>query len=270
VFRRVLFRSAADDAYYVVETKADVRAKLALLLENDPDHVKVYLRKSDLYAEGYGKWGPGGGIDAALLPMIVELAKDAGKRVAVAASSIAEYRAALNAGPDTVTQLPCYQHSPSDPNSPYYDVDVEEGCLISAAEAEQAAAEKVVSTLITTEWSKDRPEELVTWEGRNIAALQKAKATLVVATNAYGSTLTPGLIAGVEKGFFTPADMLTMATMTTPQVIFPARRVGCLDVGCDASFIAFLENPLDRFDVIGDITYRYKDGEPIILSAEDG
>jgi len=253
----------ADNAYYVVETEQDVAEKLALLLSNEPDHVKVYLRHSERYAEGWGKWGPGGGVDPGLLPEIARLTEEAGLRLAVAVSSIEDFRASLSAEADIVTHLPCYQDTESDPSSIYYDVSTAEECRLSAADAEAAARIGTVGTLITTEWAKDRPDKIVDWERQNVAKLRAAGATLVVATNAYGSMLTEGLIAGVEKGFFEPSDMLRMATMDTPGVIFPNRRVGCLDVGCEASFIAFAENPLEDFTAIRTIRVRVKDGQPL-------
>lgn len=259
---------AADNAYYVVETEADVRAKIDLLLGDRPDHIKVFLRKSDRYADGFGKWGPGGGIDPTLLPLIAELTDQAGVRLAVANSNIHDFRASLNVGADIITHLPCYQDSEADPDSIYYDVDVVDDCLISDTEALAAAELGMVSTLIVTEWVKDRPADLVAWEQQNIAALKAAGAPLVVATNAYGSTLTPGLIAGVDKGFVSPAEMLRMATMTTLKTIFPDRNIGCLDVGCEASFISFPVNPIEDVAIIGEISYRVKDGQFVEVAAE--
>ncbi len=58
----------ADDAYFIVETEDDVRKKWPLLLASRPDHIKVYLRSSELYEEGFGKRGPGAGINPELLP----------------------------------------------------------------------------------------------------------------------------------------------------------------------------------------------------------
>ncbi len=253
----------ADNAYYVVESEEDVTRKLALLLSNEPDHVKVYLRHSERYAEGWGKWGPGGGVDPGLLPAIARLTEEAGLRLAVAVSSVDDFRASLSVQADIVTHLPCYQDTESDPSSIYYDVSTADECLLSTADAETAARVGAVGTLITTEWQKNRPAKIVDWERQNVAKLRAAGATLVVATNAYGSMLTEGLVAGVEKGFFKPSDMLRMATMDTPRVIFPDRRVGCLDVGCEASFIAFAGNPLEDFSAIRAIRYRVKDGQSL-------
>ena len=260
-------RLQAGNAYFVVQSEADVRETLDQILIHDPDHIKVFLRKSDRHAEGYGKWGPGGGISPELLPLIAELSKEAGKRVAVAASNLSDFRAAVNAGAGILTHLPCYQDSASDPESPYYDVDVAEDCLISDEDARQAANIGMVSTIILTEWAKDRPQDLVDWERQNLSKLREAGAPLAIATNAYGSTLTAGLIAAFQKKLIPAPDLLRLATMETPKAIFPKRAVGCLDVGCEASFIGFNANPLLDPLAIGQIEYRLKDGEVIDLAA---
>jgi imidazolonepropionase-like amidohydrolase len=255
----------ADDAYFVVETEDDVRKKWPLLLQSAPDHIKVYLRSSERYEEGFGKWGPGGGINPELLPLIRELSRAAGLRMAVANSSVEDFRAALRAEADMITHLPCYQDSSGEDAGPYFDIDTAEECLISEDDARRAANQNMISTLIVTEWAKERPDEQVGWEKANINTLRKAGAPLAVGVNAYGSTLTDGMIAGVKKGFLSPVELLRTASMDTPRAIFPARRVGCLEVGCEASFIGFEKSPIEDISVIRNIVLRFKDGEVLEL-----
>lgn len=256
----------ADDAYFVVETEDDVREKWPLLLASRPDHIKVFLRSSERYDEGFGKWGPGGGIDPDLLPLIRELSRDAGLRLAVANSSVEDFRASLRAQADLITHLPCYQDSSSEDAGPYFDIDTADECLISEDDARTAAGQKMISTLIVTEWAKERPNEQVGWEKANIKMLKKAGAPFAVGTNAYGATLTDGMIAGVNKGFLTSAELLRVASMDTPRAIFPGRRIGCLETGCEASFIGFAGNPIEDISAIRNITVRYKDGMAVEIS----
>jgi hypothetical protein len=263
-------RKRADDAYYVVSTPEDVETKLALLLSHEPDLVKVFLRNSQRFDEGFGKWGPGGGIDPDLLPQIRRITEEAGLRLVVANSSIGDFRTSLEARADLVSHLPCYQDSMSDPDNPYFHVDTAEECLISEQEAQRAAAIGMASVLVVTEWAKDRPEPYVDWERQNVASLEAAGAPLAIGSNAYGSTAIDGLIAGVEKGFFEPARLLRLATTETTSVIFPKRRVGCLESGCEASFLVLDGNPLDDFARIRSIRLRVKDGTTLTLEEIEG
>ena len=254
----------------MVETPADLEEKWPLILGNRPDIVKVYLRVSERYEESYGKWGPGGGLDPELLPLVSRLADEAGLRLAVANSSLSDFRASLAAGADLVSHLPCYQDMLSDPESPYYRVDTDDECRLSVEDAEAAAAAGMGAVLIVSEWAKDRPEANVEWEKRNTALLQEAGAPLAIGSNAYGSTVVDGLIAGAEKGFFEPARLLRLATTDTARLIFPERRVGCFDAGCEASFVVLDGNPLESFEQIRNIQLRVKDGEPLVLDDTKG
>ncbi|NNE05694.1 MAG: hypothetical protein HKN15_08240 [Xanthomonadales bacterium] len=258
-------RKVADDAYYVIESDEQLARKWPVILAGAPDFIKVFLRSSERYDEGYGKWGPGGGLDPRLLPLVRERSRAAGLRLAVANSSIGDFRASLAAEADIITHLPCYQDSSQDPTSPYYDTDSAEECLISRPEAEQAAAQDMSVVLIVTEWAKDRPAEQVQWERQNLETLRAAGVQLAIGSNAYGSTLTEGLIAGMSKGFLPPAELLRIATMDTPSLIYPERELGCLDVGCEASFIAFAGNPLDDAQQLENIVLRVKDGSELAV-----
>jgi hypothetical protein len=255
----------ADNAYFIVRNATEAAAKLELLLSKDPDHVKVYLRHSERYDENWGKWGPGGGVDPTLLPAIAEAVAAAGKNLAVATSSVEDFRRALEVGAHNVTHIPCYQDTESDPNSPYFDIAAENECLLTAADASAAARQGMSTTVVVTEWAKERPAKFVKWERQNIAMLQRQGASLVLAVEAYGSAITEGLIAGVEKGIVSARDAITMATVRTPKMIFPSRKIGCLDVGCEASFIAFSRNPIEDITAVRDISYLYKDGEQLEL-----
>ena len=256
----------ADDAYFVVATEDDVREKWPLLLESRPDHIKVYLRSSERYDEGFGKWGPGGGINPGLLPLIRKLARDAGLRLAIANSSVEDFRASLRAEADMITHLPCYQDTSSEDSGPYFDINTAQECLISKDDARRAASQEMITTLIVTEWAKERPQEQVGWEKANINLLKEAGAPLAIGVDAYGATLTEGIIAGANKGFLSTVEVLRVASMDTPRAIFPGRRIGCLEIGCEASFIGFEKNPIEDISAIRDITVRLKDGEILELS----
>jgi imidazolonepropionase-like amidohydrolase len=253
----------ADDAYFVMRTAAEAKEKWPIILDNDPDLIKVFLRSSERYREGYGKWGPGGGLDPGLLPLIRKLSQEAGLRLAVANSSLADFRASVAANADFVTHLPCYQDSMSDPESPYYSVDTDENCELSRADADAAAAIGMGSVLITSEWAKERPEVYVGWEKHNVGLLEAAGAPLAIGSNAYGATVIDGLVAGAQKRFFEPARLLRLATTDTARLIFPNRRAACLEQSCEASFLVLEGNPLEDFSRIRAIRLRVKDGEPL-------
>jgi imidazolonepropionase-like amidohydrolase len=47
--------------------------------------------------------------------------------------------------------------------------------------------------------------------------------------------------------------------------VFPERKLGRLDPGYEASFVALDGNPLADWSSLGRICYRFKDGLPLVL-----
>ena len=67
-------------------------------------------------------------------------------------------------------------------------------------------------------------------------------------------------------GVFTDLELLRLWSESTPRAIFPARRVGCLTGGCEASFLVLAADPSADISRVGDIRLRVKDG---VILAED-
>lgn len=260
---------AADDAYFVIRSEADIDAKWELIDQRRPDIIKVYLRSSEQYRPEGPPNLAGGGLDPALLPLIVTRAHAMGVRVIVANSTVADFRASLDAGSDLVTHLPCYQASNGD-NGPYTDIvpDTDETCLLSDEDASRAGRAGMISTLITSEWEgsgEGTPNR--EWETQNVRRLMIAGAPFAIGSNAYGITPVAGLIAAAEQGRYSPVQLLRWATVDTPRAIFPQRRVGCLSEGCEASFLVLGADPLQGLDALMSIMLRIKDGQ--LLSQAD-
>jgi len=252
--------AAADDAFFVVRNESELAQKWRLVELRRPDMIKVFLRSSErFHPEGPSNLADGG-IDPKLLPVIVRRAHAAGLRVAVANSSVIDFQATLAARGDMVTHLPCYQ---SGGIGPYQELfpDTDATCMVSPADARRAARQGVVSTLITSEWAKDdRSPDAIRREVANIRTLQRAGAKIALGSDAYGDTPVAGLIAASSKGPFSRWQLLRWATVETPQAIFPGRKVGCLQAGCEASFLVLKSNPTKNMTALRDISTRVKDG----------
>jgi imidazolonepropionase-like amidohydrolase len=267
-------RRANGNAYHIVSNIEDLDRSWAALMAQQPDLVKVFLRSSERYEEGWGKWGPGGGLDPNLLPAVAERARAEGLRLAVSASSISDFRAALAVDADMVTHLPCYQDTESGGvDNPYYDLPSDEECRLTSADARAAARQGVVSLLITSEWDKPREERAQRYrdfENWNVSQLERAGAALAIGSNAYGETVLPGLIALSNTTLFSRARLLRLATMDTPNAIFPERAIGCMRRGCEASFLVLNADPLQSFEALRDIRFRVKEGLLLSYAAISG
>lgn len=61
-------------------------------------------------------------------------------------------------------------------------------------------------------------------------------------------------------GVFDNLGLLTLWSQATPQAIFPGRKLGCLQQGCEASFLVLRGDPISDFGHVRDILLRVKQG----------
>ena len=94
----------------------------------------------------------------------------------------------------------------------------------------------------------------------NLRLLKAAGAQLLLGSDNFpGSSLAEvHHLAGLEV--FSPAELLKMASISTPRALFPKRRLACFDEGCEASFLVLVSNPLDDLHTLDKPLMRIKQG----------
>jgi imidazolonepropionase-like amidohydrolase len=83
---------------------------------------------------------------------------------------------------------------------------------------------------------------------------------LAIGSDAYRDDSVAEVTYLATLGVFTPLQLLRMWSEATPRAIFPQRRVGCLDDGCEASLLVLDADPSADFAHTKSITLRMKDG----------
>jgi hypothetical protein len=105
-----------NEAYFIIDTAADLESKWPLIRAGNPDVIKTYLEHSEEFAKRkddpsfYGRRG----LDPAILAAIVERAHADGLRVATHVATAADFHNALAAGVDEIAHLPL---EPIDPRT---------------------------------------------------------------------------------------------------------------------------------------------------------
>jgi hypothetical protein len=241
-----------------VDTKADVDRRWPYFLAGTPkpDFVKVFLERSGSYARLRNDPKADGqrGIDPTLVPYIVSLAHAAGLQVSAHVFTVADFRNAVNAGVDQIAHLPGGRNA--DP-TPF---------LIPDSDAVNAAMHHV--TVITTV-SKDGDSSVVDQlvhdqYAHNITVLRQHGVPLLVGSDIMGGTAATETAALARSGLFTNLELLRLWSVTTPQAIFPRRRIGVLDDGYEASFLVLRANPLEDFRNTRAIALRIKQGIALV------
>lgn len=252
-------RIMENDGYAFIDSMADVEEKLADLLARRGSHLKLALFDSDRFAEQSADRTRINhrGLDPALVPHIVSRAHAAGIRVVAHVETPYDFRVALEAGVDVIAHVPGYNlPSAADP----------EDFRLTADLARMAAERGVVVTPTVFFGSRAAASE-PGWARRrndllrhNVALLKGHGVTIVPGTDVYGVTAQPEFEALAGLGLWGRAELLRMWAVDAPKTVFPGRRIGHLEPGYEANFLALDCDPLADLACIGNIALRFKGG----------
>ena len=241
-----------DVGYFEAETFADVRSKFELIKSENPAFLKVMLYFSE--AHELRKDDPAffglRGLDPSLMPALVQLSHHHGLRVAVHVESDFDMQVALRAGVDIIMHLPSY--------------DSTERVSDESIELALSSGAIMVTTFTVANRYRFREPELyeaiVEAQKSNLERLEQAGVKLVVGSDSFRDTSRGEANHLAQLDAVSNLTLLRMWTTNCAQMAFPGRKVGSLEDGFEASFLALSGNPLDDFSYTQDIRLRFKDG----------
>ncbi len=262
-------RRAENNAYWFLDSKADVDAKWAKILAAKPDIIKIAL----IDAENYEKYVAAGdtlnkGLSPEVAAYVVQKAHQAGLRVYAHIETANDFRLGLKIGIDGFAHAPYYQAWDGRTETKPQDD-------LTLADIKLAAKRKVVviptaqkGTYAATEKSPDGKETLNQERLARITARHKKLfnemnrngVRLAFGLDNYGTTLIPEILYFHDNKIFDNPTLLKIAVETTPQTIFPNRKIGKLHEGYEASFLVLNGNPLKDLNQIKNINLRFKQG----------
>ncbi len=247
-----------DFRYFAIDSVADLDRKWSAILALKPDFIKTFLWRSNEFekrredpAVGFQK-----GLDPRLLPTIVERAHANNLRVSAHIVDTADFHNAVVAGVDEIAHLPQLDVAP-----------------ITAEDARLAAAKRiVVDTTLSV------PVPVLVQQGvvreADVPAIRRAQAADLALLHATGVRIAIGsdnvadssvaeLFYLKQLNVFDNLTLLKMWAETTPQSIFPSRKIGALSEGYEASFVALEGNPVEDLEHVRRIRHRFKQGFPL-------
>jgi len=194
---------------------------------------------------------------------LTRLARADGRRVVAHVETAADFEAALAAGVDAIAHLPGYANTLD---------ETPERFAISEAAAAQAARQHtaVITTTAATALFKLDTAALAALrevQRANLARLQAAGVQLLIGSDVFVGTGRAELHALDELGV-DRATLLRLATRDTPQALFPGRKLGCFDPGCEASFLVLGADPLIDLATIDMPLLRVKQGRLLTRLAD--
>lgn len=252
-----------NKAYFTVDSEADLEKKWPVFLATKPGFVKTYLLHSEEYEQRRGKKELAGvnGLNPALLPKIVAKAKAAGLRVMTHIETAHDFKVGVEAGVDGFAHLPGYMLWP--------------GNSIDAFKIDEAAAKRagkrglfVITTTVLSvgagRMSAETVAQVQDMQRRNLKLLHQSGVKLVIGSDNFMGTATGEVNNLAKLGVFDNVTLLRLWSETTPQSMFPARKLGKFGDGYEASFLVLDANPLDSFTNTQRITQRVKRGVEVV------
>jgi len=251
---------------FVVTSEQDIDERFPLLLQQHPSYVKAFLLYSDQYEQSLKdptKRGNGRGMNPRLLPHLVKLAHAASLRVMVHVYDTADFRNAIAAGADEIVHLP---------GTGYQAGNSVENFQISAADAEAAAKAHIpVTTTISwlDEMKGEDPSHYKIARDQivipNLKLLNTAGVKLLIGSDKFRRNTVPELKVLRSLGIFSDAELLRMDTESTAQATFPARKIGKLQDGYEANFLALDRDPSANLENLSSIFLRIKQGREVFV-----
>jgi imidazolonepropionase-like amidohydrolase len=262
--------------FYSVDSIAQLENVWPQYLVTKPDFVKLVFVFSELYESGDGGQ-KSLGLRPEIAKEIVGRAKLAGLRSGAHIESAEDFHNAVEAGVDVVMHLPAFP-DPLDRQAAYLNKsNWEERYTISAADIKLAAERRVAVVTTAASGSAEnfeKPNPLAAMNENekrfrkitilNLRHLKDAGGRLAV-----GSDTMPGagVLAEIEflkdTEVFSNLELLKIWSETTPNVIFPQRKIGALEDGYEANFLVLEGNPIQDFSAVKRIRMRVKQGDPL-------
>jgi len=240
-----------NQAYFVIDSEQELNRKWPLILSGKPDFIKTYLEYSEQYearkndSAFYGKRG----LDPRLLPKIVRRAHANSLRVAVHINTAEDFRNAVRSSADEITHLPLEK--------------------LTAEDARQAAGRgAVVVTTTLSHRPTGQVPDVDEVHRHNLKLLQQAKVRLAAGTDDNNRTVLDEAGNLLRLRAFDNLTLLKVLVEVTPQTIFPSRKIGRLESGYEASFLALEGNPLDDFANLKKVAMRVKKGHLLVIAPD--
>jgi hypothetical protein len=267
---RGLWTEAAGDGafYYAVSNAAELDQKWPGLLASKPDFVKTYLLFSEDYAHRkddpqYFGWK---GLDPALLKTIVRKAHAAGLKVSTHVESAADFHNALRAGVDEINHTPGFRIQGDVTSHKISEFEIAE------KDARLAARRRVY--VVTTLAGSSPPatqgnfSERDLLNRRNLMLFKRYHVKLALGSDSYRSDTVPEALYIASLGIFDNRELLEVWCHSTVRTIFPARKIGKLKQGYEASFLVLKNNPIQDFSAVQQISLRVKQGQILQLDSD--
>jgi imidazolonepropionase-like amidohydrolase len=259
-------RIVENISYFFLDNIEAVEKKWSIIQSYKPDHLKIVLMDAKKYEEKRRLEKPGdNGLSEEVAAYVVKKAHQEGLRVFAHVETAADARLCAKLGVDVLAHLPGYG----------WNGAKETKAEIFLSKKDIALFKKANMTVIPTfnldgtkTYDSNGAETIhaenykasITYKVKILRQLVKAKVPLALGADSYGSTVRPEIDALVKNEVFSNQELLDIYSRSTPQSIFPDRKIGEIREGYEASFLVLNQNPIKQIQAIKEIEMKVKEG----------
>jgi len=245
-------KEGEGDFYNTIMSVNELEVKWQKIVDRHPDFIKTYL----LFSEEYDKrindriYIGHRGLQPSLLVNIVKKAHQAGLRVSAHVETAIDFHNAIIAGVDEVNHMPGFRGDPMQKSLENlkqlnYPLKIFQ---IDKKDAKLAAHKGIVvvttlSGILDVKSAENRTLADSLFK-INLLTLKEAGAKVALGSDAYRGDSWWEVEYLVTTGVFSNSELLRMFSVTTPQTIFPKRKIAQFKNGYEASFIVVKNDPL--------------------------
>jgi len=248
-----------NKGYWSIDSRPELDERWPAIAADKPRLVKVILIDSANHAAnrqrpelfGYN------GLDPALVPEIVSRAQAIGARVVAHVDTAADFDAAVRGGVDIIAHLPGYRIAKGHAIADYRLSDE------AIAEAARRGVLVTPTVAVARHHLRANPgdsDAIMANHADNIRRLRASGVKLILGSDLFGGSVLDEVEAIDALGIMPRAELLRVATNDTARGIFPDRRIGAIEEGAEASFIALDGDPLTDLTAIRRIRAAVKQG----------
>lgn len=257
-------RKAERDAYWFFDTVADVDKNWDAYLASKPDIVKIYLLNVKDNAAAKKS------ISEEVAAYVTKKAHATGLRVAAHIETFDDLKIGLRIGVDIFAHLPHYNYIffGAEPAQPTFTTDElktirKKNIVIipTLSVNEDYAVVRDASNNYQGRFDTARFNQVLEFQKKTLKTLQNAGFIFAIGSDR--DSLAQELNYWVKSNVFNTAFTLNVAAVTTPQMMYPKRKIGYLKEGYEASFLVLEGNPLTNLEQLKNIKLRFKQGVPL-------
>ena len=263
-------RKEENNSYWFFDTIEDVDKKWNDYIASRPDIVKIYL------LDVKTNQAAGKSLSEEVAAYITKKAHAAGLRIAAHIETSDDMKIGLKIGVDVFAHSPYYGYdfNGMKPAPPIFTPEelrtIRKRKIVvipTLSLNEEFSIIRSASNNYQGELDLTRFNKVVEFQKKVVAALRNAG--FVIAIGSDRQSLTPEIDYWARNNIFEPSFILTTLTETTPQTLYPERKIGLLKEGYEASFLVLRGNPLEDFNQIKNIERRFKQGTIINLQKQN-